>query len=102
MINTLRSRHSPHIQKHNHIRLKQRTKRIERPPMAVDLLLVLLLHAKEDLRGYDALVGVSEVQVRVEPEGGGVFEEVGGDWFVVESRLHVGTGLVDSEEGEYV
>lgn len=70
--------------------------------MAVDLLLVLLLHAKEDLRGYDALVGVSEVQVRVEPEGGGVFEEVGGDWFVVESRLHVGTGLVDSEEGEYV
>jgi hypothetical protein len=46
--------------------LQEWTKRIEEPPVAVDLLLIPLLHTEDDLRGHDALVGIFKVQVRVD------------------------------------
>jgi hypothetical protein len=39
------------------------------------------------------------VQIRVERKGGGVLEEMGGDFFVVDHVFHVVSGLVDAEEG---
>ncbi len=48
--------------------LQQRSKGVEEPAVTVDLLLILLLHTEDDLRRYDALVGIFEVQIRVDRE----------------------------------
>lgn len=70
--------------------------------MAVNLLLILLLHTEYDLRRYDSLIRVAEVKVRVYRERGSVFEDVRGDCFIVDHVFHVATWLVDAEEGEAV
>lgn len=56
--------------------------------MAVDLFGVLLLQTEDDLRGDDALVRVSEAELRVEREGRRVLEEVRGDVLLFHSALH--------------
>jgi hypothetical protein len=70
--------------------------------MTVDLLLVLLLHTEYDLRGHDALVGILEVQVRVEPEGRRILEQVCSDWLMVDSISHVPARLVHAKKGQTV
>jgi len=65
--------------------------------MTIDLLLVLLLHTKDYLCGHDALVRVFEMEVRVECEGGGVFEKMGCDFFFVDFIFHVVTWLINAQ-----
>lgn len=82
--------------------LQHRSKRIKKPPVAVNLLLILLFHTEYNLRRHDSLVRVAEVEVRVERERRGVLEDVGGDRPVVDHVFHVATGLVDAEESEAI
>lgn len=63
MIDALRSGHSPNIEQNADIRLQDLPKRIEKPPMRVDLLLVSLFEAEEDLYGHDALFPPSEAEL---------------------------------------
>lgn len=63
--------------------------------MTIDLFLILLLHAKYDLRWHDALVWILEVQIRVQCKGGRVLEEMRCDFLVVNFVLHVISRLVD-------
>ena len=44
----------PHVEQDAYVRLQHRSERVEEPPMGVDLLLVLLLHAEDDLRRHNA------------------------------------------------
>jgi len=64
--------------------------------MTVNLLLVFLLHTKYYLRGYNSLVRIFEVEVRVKCERGSVFEKVGRYFFFVNLVFHVVTWLVDA------
>lgn len=70
--------------------------------MTVDLLLILLLHTEDYLRGHNSLIRVHESEVGVEAERGGILEEVSGDWFIVHCVLHVVTGLIHSQQCETV
>jgi len=67
-INAVRSWLGSNIQQNANIGLKHRPKGVEEPPMAVDFLLVLLLHAEDNLGGYDTLVRVFEMEVVVDGE----------------------------------
>jgi len=42
--------------------------------MAIDLFLVLLLHAKHNLRGHNTLIWILEVKVRIQRKGSRVLE----------------------------
>lgn len=64
--------------------------------MAVDLLLVLFLHAKNNLRRYDAFVRILELDVRIQCKGGRIFKQMGGYFFVVYGVFHVVSGLVNT------
>ena len=70
--------------------------------MTVDLLLILLLHTGDDLRGDDTLVRISEVQVRVDREGCRILEHVCSDWLMVDSISHVTTRLTHLKKGQTV
>ena len=82
--------------------LQQRSKSIEEPAMTVDLLLILLLHTKDDLRRHDTLVRIFEVQVGVESEGCRILEQMCGYWLVVDGISHVAAGLIYAKEGQTV
>ena len=45
--------------------LQERTKSVEEPPVAIDLLLISFLHTENDLRRHNALVRILEVQIGV-------------------------------------
>ena len=64
--------------------------------MTIDLLLVFLLHAKDYLCGYDALIRIFEVEVGVKCERSGVFEKMGRYLFFVDFVFHVVSWLVDA------
>jgi hypothetical protein len=49
MINRAEARHRTDVQKDANVRLKDRSKRVEEPAVRVELLLVFLLQAKDDL-----------------------------------------------------
>ena len=49
MINRAGARHRTDVQKDANVRLKNRSKSVEEPAVRVDLLLVFLLQAKDDL-----------------------------------------------------
>ena len=49
MINRAGARHRTDVQKDANVRLKNRSKRVEEPAVRIDLLLVFLLQAKDDL-----------------------------------------------------
>lgn len=51
---------------------------------------------------HDALVGVSEVQIRVKRKGCGVLEEMGCNFFVVDHVFHMISRLVDAKESQAV
>lgn len=72
--------------------LKEGRKRVEEPPVAVDLLRVLFLETKHDLARHDGSLALGAKVVRVlrrEGEGRRVFEEVGLDGQVARSgRFH--------------
>ena len=70
--------------------------------MTVDLLLILLLHTEDDLRGHDTLVRIFEVQVRVDREGRCILEQVSSDWLVVDDISHVTTRLIHAKKGQTV
>ena len=70
--------------------------------MTVDLLLILLLHTKDDLRGHDALVRIFEVQVGVESEGCRILEQMCSYWLVVDGVSHVAARLIYAKEGQTV
>lgn len=53
--------------------------------MAIDLLLILLLHTENNLRRDDSFVGVLEMQIWVEAKGCCVFIEMGGDHIDIEA-----------------
>lgn len=70
--------------------------------MTVDFLLILLLHAKQDLGWDDAFVRVLELYVRVQGKARGILKQMGGDGFVVDHIFHVVSGLVYAKKGENV
>ena len=70
--------------------------------MTVDLRLILLLHTEGYLRGDDTLVGISEVQVRVDRKGCRKLEHVCSDWLMVDSISHVTTRLIHAKKGQTV
>ena len=70
--------------------------------MTVDLLLILLLEAKDYLSWYDTLVWVFEVQVGIEGERGGIFKQVCRYFFSIETPLHVVARLVYTQKGKTV
>jgi hypothetical protein len=82
--------------------LQEGSESIEEPAMTVDLLLILLLHTEDDLRGHDALVRIFEVQVGVEREGCCILEQVCSDWFMVDNISHVTAGLVNAKKSQTV
>lgn len=65
--------------------------------MAVDLLLIPLLHTEYYLRRDYPFVRVLESEVGVQPKRRGVFEHVSGDRFVIDHVLHVISGLIDTQ-----
>jgi hypothetical protein len=117
VIQAIRTRPSPNIEQDADIRLQNRTKRIEEPPMRVDFLLIVLLHEEDDLRGNDPFVRILEVQIwintncqrtsmplgygRKEHTATGVFKHVCLDWHSINHIFHVFT-LVDSQSSETV
>ena len=70
--------------------------------MTVDLLLVLLLYAEDDLCRHNSLIRVHEMEVWVETEGRSVLEKVSGDRSIVHCVLHEVTVLVHSQQCETV
>ena len=56
MINRAGSRHRTDVQKHANVRLKNRSERVEEPAVRIDLLLVFLLQAKDDLHGDNSFL----------------------------------------------
>ncbi len=66
--------------------------------MAINLLLVPLLHAKEYLGRHHSLIRILEVQIVVNAEGRGILKEMGSDGCMVECALHVVARLVHPEE----
>lgn len=61
-------------------RLNQRTERVEKPPMAVQFLLVLFFKAKDDLNGARMHGGLSSVGAN---DTGGVLKNVRSDWLAI-------------------
>ena len=82
--------------------LQETSKSVEEPAVTVDLLLILLLHTKDDLRGHDTLVRIFEVQVRVEREGCRVLEQMCSDRLMVDSISHVTTRLIHAKKSQTV
>jgi hypothetical protein len=70
--------------------------------MTINLLLVFLLQAEDDLTGHNTLVRVLEMQVRVDRERSGVLEKMSRDFLVINHVLHMVSGLIDAQEGETV
>ena len=70
--------------------------------MRVDFLLVLLLHAEDDLRRDNSLVRVPELEVLIEAERRGVLEQMSRNGLIVNHVLHVVAWLVHAEERETV
>lgn len=70
--------------------------------MTVNFLLIFLLHAEDDLGWDDAFIRILEVQIWVQAKRSGVFEQMGGDFFVVNKVLHVRPRLIHSQESETV
>jgi len=56
MINRARTRHRTDVEEDANDRLKNGPKRIEEPAVRIDLLLVFLLQAKDDLHGNNTLL----------------------------------------------
>lgn len=65
--------------------------------MAINLLLILLLHAKYDLRGHDAFIRVLEMQVGIKSKGSGVLEQMCRHFLFVDFVLHVVSWLVNAQ-----
>lgn len=71
--------------------------------MTVNLFLVPFLHAENDLRGYNvALVGILEVQIRVNCKRRRVLKYVCGNRLVVNNVTHVPTRLIHAKKGQTV
>lgn len=70
--------------------------------MTVNLLLIFLLHAEYDLGWDDAFIRILEVQIWVQAKRRGVFEQMGGDFFVINEVLHVRPRLIHSQKSETV
>lgn len=70
--------------------------------MTINLLLVLLLHAEDDLRRQHLLIWKPQFQIRVQPKCRGVLEEMRLHLLLVDPAFHVTTFLVYAEEGEDV
>jgi hypothetical protein len=70
--------------------------------VTVNLLLILLLKAKDYLSWYDTLVWVLEVQLRIKGERGGIFKQVCRDFFTVDTPLHVVSRLIYTQKGKTV
>ena len=102
MVYALVARPRTDIQQYAHVWLEHTPEGIEEPPMRVDFLLVLLLHAEDDLRRDNSLVRVPELEVLVEAESGGVFEQVSRHGLVINHVLHVVAWLVHAEQREAV
>jgi hypothetical protein len=66
MINGRWSGHRSDIQEHADVGLEDGTKGIEEPTMRVDLLLVLLFEAENDLNGDDAFLCTFNLQMGVD------------------------------------
>lgn len=56
--------------------LKHAAECVEEPTVAVDLLLILLLEAEQNLGWYNALVGIAELHIRIESKGGRILEHM--------------------------
>ena len=56
MINRAGTKHGTDIEENANVRLENRAKRVEEPAMGVDLLLVFLLQAKDDLHGNNTFL----------------------------------------------
>ena len=56
VVNRSRAGHSPHVQQYTNVWFQDRTESVEEPTVRVDLLLVLLLQAEDDLHGHEALL----------------------------------------------
>jgi hypothetical protein len=56
VINGARTRHGTNVEEDANVGLKDRAKGIEEPAVGVDLLLVFLLQAKDDLHGNNAFL----------------------------------------------
>jgi hypothetical protein len=70
--------------------------------VTVNLLLILLLKAKDYLSWYDTLVWVLEVHVGVEGERGSIFEQMCRYFFSVNTPLHVVSRLVYTQNGKTI
>jgi len=70
--------------------------------VTVDLFLVLLFKTKNNLGGYDALVREFDVQIGVESERGGVFEQMCFDFLLIDTSFHVVAWLIYAKESEAV
>lgn len=62
--------------------------------MTIDLLLILLLHTKNNLRRHNPLIGKLEMQIRVYRKRSGIFEYVCRDLFFVHHVFHMSTSLI--------
>lgn len=82
--------------------LQDGRKCIEEPPVTIELLLILLFHAKYNLRGDDAFVRVSELNVRIQSKRCGVFEQVCSNFFAIDCVLHMITGLIHAEKRQAI
>lgn len=107
MIYTGLAGHCSNVNQYTHVRLQHRRKRIEKPAMRVDLLLIFLFHAEQDLARYNAFIRVTKLnctraRVRAERERGGVLENVRGDFLPIDAVLHVPSRLIHTKQGEAV
>ena len=67
--------------------------------MAIDFLLILLLHAKDYLRRNNTFVRVFEVKVGIQSERCSVLEDMGSDRLFVNGAFHESIRLVDTKQG---
>lgn len=102
MIDALWTRHRTHIQEDAYVWLQAWAKRVEEPSMAVDLFLIPLLEAKQNLGGHDTFVGVSEVQILIQSECRGVFEQMCANGVVVQHALHMVARLIHAKERQHI
>ena len=82
--------------------LQERTESVEEPPVAIDLLLISFLHAENNLRRHDALVGILEVQIGVNSKRRRVLEQVSGNRLVVNNVSHVPTRLIHAKKRQAI
>lgn len=68
--------------------------------MTINLLLVLLLHTEQDLGRNDAFVRVFELDVGIQSETRGIFEEMRRYGFVIYHVLHVVARLVHAKKSQ--